>query len=199
MKKLFATILVSLAMISAPALADRFEFDKGHTKILFFIDHMGFSQSVGEFTDYDGHFVFDEKAPEKSSVEVTLKPAGIRTSSVKLDEHLQNADFFNVEKFPDVTFKSTAVKVTGENTGEVTGDATMLGVTKPVTMKVTFNKAGIHPYSKDYVAGFSAEATLKRSDFGMNYGIPNVGDEVRIEIYTEGISKDHKKAEEAKN
>ena len=188
------SIILPIIFITSPALADRYEFDKGHTKILFFINHLGFSDSVGEFTDYDGHFMFDEKAPEKSSVEVVLKPAGIRTSSAGLDEHLQNADFFNSTAFPDIRFVSTAVKVTGENTGELTGNVTLLGVTKPVTLNVKFNKAGQHPYSKEFVAGFSAETSFKRSDFGMSYGIPGVGDEVRMEIYTEGINMDLKKA-----
>ena len=100
---------------------------------------------------------------------------------------MKNEDFFNVEKFPEMTFKSTGVTVTGENTGDVTGDLTLLGVTKPVTLHVTFNKAGKHPMGDKYAAGFSATGTLRRSDFGMDYGLPMVSDEVELRIEVEGV------------
>ncbi|HEX2753257.1 MAG TPA: YceI family protein, partial [Alphaproteobacteria bacterium] len=119
----------------------------------------------------------------------------IDTNSLTMDDdawekHLKNEDFFNVEKFPAMTFKSTKVEKTGDNTGRVTGDLTLLGVTKPVTLDVIFNKGGIHPYSKKYVAGFSATGKLNRSEFGMTYGLPGVGDEVNISIEVEGIREE---------
>lgn len=190
---LFAAAL----LFSDPALAvEKYEFDKSHTNILFFVNHLGFSETVGKFTDYDGHFMFDVNAPEKGSVDVTLKPSGIKTSSQGLDEHLQKEDFFNTEKFPEIRFVSTGVKVTGEKTGNVTGNLSMLGVTKPVVLHVTFNKADFHPKTQDFVAGFSATATLKRSDFGMGNYIPMVGDEVKLLVHTEGVNVDRKKAME---
>jgi polyisoprenoid-binding protein YceI len=196
MRKLFLSLLL---LVATPAFAaDRYEFDKGHTAILFFIDHMGYSKTIGKFTEYDGSFTFDEKKPETSSINVTLKPAGIKTSSAPLDEHLQNADFFNTAKFPEIKFVSTGIQVTGAKTGIVTGDVTMLGITKPVALKVTLNKAGTHPKTMDLVAGFSAEATIKRSDFGMAYGIPMVGDEVKIVIETEGVNVENKPKETKK-
>ncbi len=188
------TLLLSIFMFASPAFADdKFAFDKSHTRILFFINHMGFSETVGEFTMYDGNFVFDEKEPTKSSVEVTLKPEGIRTPSPELDKHLQNQDFFNTAKFPNITFKSKEIKVTGKNTGEAHGDLTMLGVTKPVILRITLNKADYHMMTGSYVAGFSAEATVKRSEFGMNYGIPMVGDEVKLLVHTEGVNDSRKR------
>jgi polyisoprenoid-binding protein YceI len=187
-----ALIVLSFSALAAPA---KYDFDKSHTRILFFINHLGFSEMVGEFTNYDGNFTFDEKDPTKSTIDVTLKPAGIRTSSAELDKHLQTKDFFNSEQFPDIHFVSTGVKVTGEKTGEVTGNLTMLGVTKPVTMVVRFNKADFHPMTQAYVAGFYGEALVKRSDFGMGYGIPMVGDDVRLQVYTEGNTMDIKKPE----
>ena len=189
------SVLLSLFLLTSPAFAEdnKFTFDKSHTRILFFINHMGFSDTVGEFTAYDGHFIFDEKDPTKSSVDVVLKPEGIRTPSPELDKHLQNQDFFNVAKFPDITFKSREIKVTGKNTGEALGDLTMLGVTKPVTLRITFNKADYHTMTGSYVAGFSGEAVIKRSEFGMNYGIPMVGDEVRLLVHTEGVNESRKK------
>lgn len=197
MRNLFFSLFL---LVATPALAaDRYEFDKSHTNILFFVSHVGFSQMVGVFTDYDGHFTFDPRKPEDSTIDVTIKPSGIRTSSTALDEHLQKADFFNTEKFPDIKFVSTGIQVTGEKTGIVTGNATLLGITKPVALKVTYNKGDYHPISKDFVAGFSAEAIIKRSDFGMTTGIPMVGDEVKIVIETEGVNVDMKKKLEKKN
>jgi len=195
-KIIFAFIL----LLAGPALAaDRYEFDKSHTNIVFFINHVGFSNMVGLFTNYDGHFTFDPKKPEESTIDITIKPTGIRTSSTALDEHLQKPEFFNTEKFPEIKFVSTGVKITSEKTGDVTGNVTMLGVTKPAVLHVTFNKSDYHPVTKDLIAGFSAEATIKRSDFGMTTGIPMVGDEVRLIIETEGVNVDMKKKMEKKN
>lgn len=185
-------------MFASPAFADRYEFDKSHTNILFRVNHLGFSDMIGVFTSYDGNFTFDPAKPEASTINVTIRPAGIRTSSEELDKHLQGADFFNSGKFPEARFVSTSVKKTGDNTGDVTGDLTMLGVTKPVVLKVRYNKGDYHPKTGDFVAGFSAETVIRRSEFGMNYGVPMVGDEVRIIVETEGVNQDRKKAEEVK-
>lgn len=197
MRKIFC--LLAAFLFSTPALAaDRYEFDKPHTNIVFFVNHVGFSNMVGVFTSYDGFFTFDPKKPEESTIDVTIHPSGIRTSSTALDEHLQKKDWFNTEAFPKVRFVSTSIKVTGEKTGDVTGNLTMLGVTKPVVLHVTFNKGDYHPISKDFIAGFSAEATIKRSDFGMTSGIPMVGDDVRLMVETEGVNVDEKKRESLK-
>jgi polyisoprenoid-binding protein YceI len=196
----FLIALLSVLFFAAPVFAaDRYEFDKAHTRILFFVNHAGFSDMVGEFTAYDGFFTFDPKDAAQSTIDMTLKPAGIRTSSAKLDEHLQTPDFFNTAQFPDIHFVSTGIKVTGENTGDVTGNLTMLGVTKPVVLHVHLNKADYHPITQDFMAGFSAEASLKRSDFGMTKYVPMVGDEVRLMVQTEGVDVDRKKLMEKKN
>lgn len=200
MKKTLALTATIASLLFTPAFAaDRFEFDKSHTNILFYVNHLGFSDMVGVFTDYDGYFTFDPNKPEDSSIDVTLKPGGIRTSSAKLDSELQGEKFFNSEKFPTITFVSKKVNITGKDTGEVEGIATMLGVSKPVTLSVHFNKADYHPFTKDFVAGFSAKATLKRSDFGMKEYLPMVGDDIRIEVHTEGVDIDRKKQEEMKH
>ena len=194
-----AIAFAAAALLSTSALAaDRYEFDKEHTRILFFVNHLGYSDMVGEFTDYDGFFTFDEKAPETSSVDVSLKPAGIRTSSKALDEKLQSDEWFKSAQFPEIRFKSTGIKTTGANTGEVMGTVTMLGVSKPVMLKVKLNKADFNSYAGAFVAGFSADATLKRSDFGMSAYVPAVGDEVRIHIETEGVNVDRKKRDALK-
>jgi polyisoprenoid-binding protein YceI len=185
-KALFFLALVFLLPSASHADADKYVFDKDHTHIIFLINHLGYSNMIGWLTDYDGYFTFDEKEPEKSSVDVTLKPGSIDTAVPKLNTELQGEKFFNVAKFPTMQFKSTKVTTTGKNTGDVTGDFTMLGVTKPVTLHVTYNKSGIHPYSNNYISGFTADAKLKRSDFGMTAFQGAVGDEVTIHIEVEG-------------
>ncbi len=187
-----AVAAVSLMTGFSAQAADKYVFDKEHTNILFYVNHLGFSEMVGMFRDYDGYFMFDEKKPEESKVEITLRPSGIRTSSEKLDEHLQAADWFNTEKYPTITFKSSKVEVTGKNTADVTGWLNMLGQEKAVVMHVKLNGTGLHPMSKKQVAGFTGEATLQRSAWGMKNGIPMVGDEVRLYFSTEGNAVDAK-------
>lgn len=195
---LLAAIMIYLSPAAAFA-ADKYEFDKAHTNILFYVNHLGFSDMVGRFTDYDGYFTFDEKKPEESKVEITLKPAGIKTSSDKLDSKLQGDDFFKSAQFPEIKFTNSSIKVTGDNSGELQGTLTMLGVSRPLVLLVHFNKAGYHPISNQYVAGFTASAKIIRSEFGMNSYLPMVGDDVRIEVQTEGVNLDRKKMEEVKH
>lgn len=198
-KKLLALTATIVSLLFTPVFAaDRYEFDKPHTNIMFYVNHLGFSDMVGVFTDYDGNFTFDPKNPTDSTINITLKPSGIRTSSQKLDEELQGEKFFNTEKFPTITFVSKKVNITGSNTGDVEGVVTMLGVSKTVTLSVRLNKADYHPMTKNFMAGFSAIATLKRSDFGMKEYIPMVGDEIRIEVQTEGMNIDRKQQEAIK-
>ncbi len=154
---------------------------------------------IGEFTKYDGSFNFDQNAPDQSKIDITLSPSGIRTSSSLLDQELQGDKYFNTAKFPTIRFVSTKVTLTGEHTGDVEGNLTMLGVTNPVTLHVTFNRADYHPMTNMFVAGFSATAKLSRSNFGFTTLLPLVGDEVRLEVQTEGIDKDRKKKEALKH
>src|SRR5690242_18260646 len=144
MRRIFTFLTATL--LSTPALAlDHYEFGKQHTNILFHINHIGFSEMIGLMTSYDGSITFDEKTPDKSTIDVNIHPAGIRTSSELLDKELQGEKWFNTGKFPDIHFVSTGVKVTGDKTGDVTGNMTMLGVTRPVVLHVHFNKGDYHP------------------------------------------------------
>jgi polyisoprenoid-binding protein YceI len=188
---LASTLLtLGLAPLSAHAQVETYKFDKVHTQIFFSVDHLGYTQSTGQFLDFDGGFTFDRTAPEKSNVNVTIKTDSINMNDEKWDAHLKTADFFDVAKFHEMTFKSTAIEKTGEKTANIKGDLTLLGVTKPVTLATTFNKADKHPMADEYHAGFNAEATIKRSDFGMKFGLPAVGDDVKIHINVEGVRED---------
>lgn len=177
-----------LALTSAQAFAEpvRYEIDSAHTDIVWMADHLGFSKSVGEFARSSGFFVIDEANPAASTVDVTIDIASLKTGDAKFDAHLLNMDFFYVEQFRHATFKSSQVEVTGEKSARVTGDLTLHGVTKPVTLEVTLNKIGKNPFSNKDTAGFSARGKIYRSQFGMTYGLPMIGDEVDLIIEAEG-------------
>ncbi len=123
---------------------------------------------------------------------LTIQTASVDTAVGDRDDHLRSPDFFNAEEFPTIEFVSTGVTKTGDKTGTLAGNLTMLGVTKPVTLDVTFNKVGPHPNPQMAgveVAGFSASTTVKRSEFGMNTFVPAVGDDIELWIEVEGHNK----------
>ena len=128
--------------------------------------------------------MFDENDFSKSKVNITIKTASVDTNHKKRDNHLRSPDFFNAKEFSDMTFKSTGVEQTGDKSGKLMGDLTLLGVTKPVTLDVSFNR--LAPNSKNIViAGFSATGEIKRTDFGMTYGLKGIGDKITILIEAE--------------
>jgi polyisoprenoid-binding protein YceI len=150
---------------------------------------MGFSFPHGIFSNIEGTLVLDEADISKSAVDVTIPLDKIATGIPKFDDHLKSKDFFNVEKTPTAKFVSTKVEKTGDKTAKLTGDLTLNGITKPVTLDVTLNKQGEHPMKKKKAVGFSATTQIKRSDFGISYGVPNVPDEVDLEIQAEAQAK----------
>ena len=188
-KLILATALVA-ASASAFAAGVTYKLDPSHTMVLASWNHFGFSNPTANFGQVDGTLVYDAKDVSKSKVDVTLPLAGLDTFVPKLDEHLKSADFFDAAKFPNATFKSTSVAAAGTNKLTVTGDLTIKDITKPVTLDVTLNGAGEHPMLKKQAIGFSATATIKRSDFGVGAYAPNVSDEVQLRITTEGTLAD---------
>ncbi|MGI9511191.1 MAG: YceI family protein [Geminicoccaceae bacterium] len=167
-----------------------FVFDPTHTYITFFVSHIGFSDLAGMFLESEGSFVYDEEAKELQSAEITIKTDSVFTNHDKRDEHLRGADFLNAGEFPEMTFIFTGADKLSDTEGKVTGDLTLLGVTKPVTLDVTYNKAGNYPFGDGhYALGFDATGSFKRSDFGMSYGVDGdiVGDEIKLVIGVEGI------------
>jgi polyisoprenoid-binding protein YceI len=158
----------------------------------FQIRHL-FSKVPGKFDDFSGQIQFDEANPEQSSVEVTINTASVDTGVKMRDDDLRSPNFFDVKKFPEITFKSTSVKKTGENTADVTGDLTMHGVTKPVVLKVELLGKGAGP-KESTVSGWNASTALKRTDFGLTWnkvieGTQMVGDDVQIELNIEADLK----------
>jgi len=174
--------------VPAAADAEQFTFDKSHAHILFSVDHLGQSTTHGAFKSFDGEFYLDTDNPQNSRLTVTIDVSSLDTSWPERDKHLLSEDFFHAEQHPNMTFTATEIEVTGEDTARVTGDLTLLGTTKPVTLDVTLNRLGTHPFDKDKtVAGFTATGTLKRSEWGMDAYTPAVGDEVSLRIDIETL------------
>ena len=186
--KLVLTALAGMALVGAPSLAhaqaQTYKLDAAHTAITWHIDHFGFSKPSGKFMNVEGSVTLDQDNPANSHVEVTIPVAKVNTGVPELDEHLIGPDFFDAAQFPTATFKSTHVTITGEHSADVTGDLTLHGVTKPVTLQVKLNRMAENMFKKQ-TAGFTASTTLKRSDFGMTTYLPNLGDEITIEIESE--------------
>lgn len=169
----------------APAFAaDTYKLDPTHTSVTFQYTHFGFSHPTGKFSNAVGQVVLDEAAPANSSVQVSFDINGINTGVTALDTHLKSADFFDAAKFPTATFKSTKVELTGKDTAKVTGDLTVHGVTKPVVLNVKLNQIGPNMMKKKS-AGFTATATIKRSDFGISNYVPAVSDQIDLSIEAE--------------
>ena len=182
--------VLALAGLLATAFAAQaapvsYKLDPGHTMVLFSWSHFGFSNPTANLGLGEGTLVFDAADPAKSSVQVTLPLAKLDTHVSALDEHLKKPDFFDADKYPVVTFKSTRVEALGGNRFKVTGNLTVHGVTRPVVLDARLNKAGQHPMMKVPAIGFDATATIKRSDFGVGAYVPAVSDEIRIRITTE--------------
>lgn len=177
-------LLASLLAASASVFAapQTFTIDPNHTQVSFTYNHFGFSNPTGRMEDIKGTVVVDQDDWGKSSVEVTMPLSGLHTGVAKLDEHLKAPDFFDAAKYPDVTFKSTKVTKTGAETLDIAGDLTVHGVTKPVTLHARVNKIGENKMIASQSAGFDADTTLKRSEFGLKMYVPAVSDEVHVHI-----------------
>lgn len=181
-------LVASLNAFAAAQAADTYAIDPVHTQVLFFVNHLGYSNSQGEFLKFDGSYRFHPADWGGASVNVTIDTASLSMNDDAWDKHLKSPDFFNVEKYPQMSFRSTKVEKIGDNTGRIDGELTLLGVTKPVTLDVRFNKAAEFPMNKKFKSGFSATTTIKRSEWGLSYGVPfGIGDDVDIRLEVEGF------------
>lgn len=194
MKKRLFTLLLASAFLSLAANAAHFEIDPTHSNVGFTIRHI-VSKVSGDFSDYEGTFQFDEKKPNASSVNFTVKSASISTKNQKRDDHLKSPEFFNIEKFPTITFKSTKVnKTAGKNKFKVVGEMTLLGVTKPTTWDVEYLGSAMDPWG-NMRAGFTAATKVNRKDFGMTWnkaldkGGVMLGEEVALNLNIEAIEQ----------
>lgn len=183
-----AGLALALSGATTGAQADpmKQEVDLSHTSVHWSIGHGGFSKVTGQFREIESvEFTFDRDDVSKSSVKVVINAASIESNHFFRDNWIRSAASMNVWKFGKITFESTEIKKTGDMKGTMTGNLTLHGETKPITMEVTYNKAGKHLSGKFMIDGFTARGTLKRSDFGMTAFAPWIGDEIDFVIQME--------------
>ena len=178
---------VSADMSEVPS--GKYTLDSSHGYITFTYSHLGFSNPRVGFNSFDTELTLDSSKPENSVVEVTIDASSIDSRVAEFNEHLNGSDFFNTAEYPSITFKSTKVEVTGENTFDVTGNLTILGTTKPVTLATTINKAANHPMRNVPTIGVSASTRLLRSEWGLGAYVPAVSDEVELSIEVELLAQ----------
>jgi polyisoprenoid-binding protein YceI len=187
MKKLLLAIVNFLCFVNLANGADLYKIDPMHANLTWSANHFGFSSPSGKFSDIEGKIIIDERNPQNSSVEVNIKTNSITTGFPKFDTHLKSVDFFNVEKFPIATFKSTSIRQMGSSGAKVSGLLNIKEVSKQITLDVKINKIGKNPITQNKTIGMTISGKIKRSSFGINYGIPGISDEVNIQIECEAI------------
>lgn len=163
--------------------AGTYQVDPAHTQVTWQVNHLGFSLLEGQFGASTGSITIDPKQPAATKVDVTFQVDQLTATSSGFVNHLKSPDFFNVAEFPTARFVSTAVTPKGANAATMTGNLTIKGVTKPVTLDVSFIGAGNNPMSKKLNFGFTGRGTIKRSDFGLGMAVPAVSDEVRLTVH----------------
>jgi polyisoprenoid-binding protein YceI len=200
MKALFKTLALGAGLLAAPVLAlaqsappppntnpadvqpGAYSVEPLHTRVLFALSHMGFTTWYGEFTHVSGALTLNPKALGASTLDIIIPANTISTSNTKVDGELNSPAWLDTTKYPTIEFKSTGIVRTGHDTAKVTGDLTFHGVTRPETLNVTFNAAGVNFLSKQYTVGFNATGIIKRSDFGESTYVPVIGDDVSLII-----------------
>jgi len=180
--------VAALALVAAPLYATTYTIEPDYTQAVFRWNHLGFSNPAAQFSQGQGTLEFDPAAPTRASVQVTIPLSSLNTGVPALDEHLRSEDFFEVTKFPTASFRSTRVEPgMGKDRLKVTGELNLHGVTRPVTLDVVVLKVGSNPRTQLATVGFEATTTLKRSDFGLGAFVPQVSDEIRLQITSQGV------------
>jgi len=183
--------------VSSGAIAATYELEGAHSAVGFKVKHMGISTVPGKFNTYKGTIAYDKAKPEATKINVEIETASIDTGTAKRDDHLKSKDFFEVTKFPKMTFVSKTVKANGATGLTVVGDLTLHGVTKPVTLEVTdLAGPGLNPGDKKNHVGASVAGTIKRQDFGLTWngggmtglaGEQAIADNVKLEFDIDAV------------
>lgn len=194
MKQYLLAFAVSSIAVMAMA-ADTYTVDPGHSQVIFSYDHAGYSTTQGMFSGFEGTIQFDANAPENSSVTVSIPAAKMTTGWGDRDQYfLKSGNFFKLDEHPLVTFTSTSIEVTGDDTAVITGDLSLNGVTKSVALDAKLNGTTAEypfpPFSGKPAAGFSATASILRSDYNLGMFAPFVADQVDLEISIEAMKLD---------
>ncbi len=195
MKAILSTLLIALLLASSVVSAEtKYSIDASHTSIDFSVSHMVISNVTGKFKDVSGTLVSTGDDFTNAKIDVLIPAKSVNTENEKRDEHLRSADFFDVTKYPDVKFKSTSVKKTGDGKYTITGDLTLRGVTKSVDLATTFKGTAKSPWGQTVVA-FKATTMIPRKEFGLTWnkaleaGGVLVGEDVELTLNVELVKQ----------
>ena len=183
------TVLFSILFLAAAAsasAAETYQFDPVHSSLVFKVKHLGVAYVYGRFNDLNGTLTIDENNPKNSSVQASVRAANVDTNHDKRDNHLRSPDFFNAEEHAMVSFQSTSFERTGSDTYTVKGNLTLLGVTRPIEVSVRHTGSGKDPWG-GFRTGYETTFAINRSDFGMDYLLKGVSDEVTIFMAVEAV------------
>lgn len=183
--KTFALAAAFALAASTSFAADTYTLDASHSQVVFNYSHLGFSTTYGMFSGFEGEISYDEANPAASSVSVSMPVSSMFTGWEQRDGHLFSGDFFDVTEGDMISFTSTSIEVTGDNTAKITGDLSVHGVTKPVVLDAVMNKSDVHPMAGKPWLGFNATTSILRSDFGLGAYAPAVSDAVEVTISIE--------------
>jgi polyisoprenoid-binding protein YceI len=195
MNRHIALAFAALAPLCAAAAPETYDIDVLHSFPSFSVSHLGMSHVMGRFDKMSGTVTLD-RAAKTGSFEVKITTATVTTGDAKRadgarsrDEHLRSADFFNSSEFPEMVFKSTKFNFAGDKLDSVEGNLTLLGVTKPLKLTVAAFNCGANPMSKKEMCGADVTGAVKRTDFGMKFGVPAIGDEIKLMINVEAYKQ----------
>lgn len=192
--KVCVLIAASFFTFAASSYAVDYAIDPDHSSVTFKIKHLAISTVPGRFSNFSGEFSYDPANVAASKASATIEAKSVSTEQKKRDDHLRGSDFFDVEKFPNIAFKTTSVEAAGSEAFKAHGDLTIHGVTKPVTLDVKFGGAAKDPWGKERAA-FAATTQINRKDFGLSWsktmdsGALVLGDTVDVALEIEGIKK----------
>jgi polyisoprenoid-binding protein YceI len=186
---------LALAALACRVTAEpaRYELDPEHLTIAFLVEHIGYAKTLGAFRDASGEFTFDDATGALSAVRVTVATASVDTAHVARDGHLTSRDFLDSATHPAMIFTASQAERTGDRTFVVRGELELLGVRAPLVLEATWNKTAPYPIgARAEVIGVSLRGSLRRSAFGMTYGVADglVGDDVELLIELEGIARE---------
>lgn len=184
----FVVLVVTAVGPTTVSAADHYNIDTAHSYVLFRVKHLEIGYSYGRFNGLTGTMEFDESSPSNSAVTLQLEAKNVDTFVTKRDDHLRSADFFHVEKHPFIRFQSRSFEKVGDDTYRVTGDLTLLGRTRTISAEALQTGAGQDPWG-NYRRGFETRFSINRSDFGMDYMLSGVSDQVDITVSIEVIRK----------
>ena len=188
-KALLISSALAITTMASAALPSQWQLDDSHTRVGFSVNHLGFSTTMGHFGDVQGTVNYNIKTPNKTNMNFTIATDSIDTNWDARDKHLKTDEFFNVAKYPTMTFKSTKVSFINPQQAKITGDFTMLGQTKPLTLDVTLNKIANSPLTKEPVIGFRATGNIDRAAYGMTAYASGITTNVPIQIDGELVQK----------